>query len=237
MPEIRYGEQSIPFDLTFAERRTLEISVWPDGRVVVKAPHGKAPDLVATRVQKRARWILRQQAYFRQLDEAQPEKEYVSGESFRYLGKQYRLKVFEMEKSTPSAESAKLVGGYLQVRTSDKDDRSRVKGLVDKWYRQHAQRKFAERLRLCSDIMRKHGVENPALEIRRMQKRWGSCTPRGTILLNPRLVEFPVYCIDYVILHEMCHLLHPDHSKAFYRLLESVLPEWQAIRERLNFNH
>ena len=246
--EIQYGKNRICFNLTRSERRTLEISVWPDGRVVVKAPADKSIDAILRRVRKRAHWILKQQAYFEQFESPQPPREYVSGESFRYLGKQYRLKIIDIQKDGTEndqrriesennhlhREQVKLVGGYLRVFTQRKEDRSHIKQLVDRWYRRHAERKFAERLGVCQEIMRRHGVGEVTFEIRKMKNRWGSCTPKGRILLNPHLVEFPTYCIDYVILHELCHLLHPHHSKEFYRLLKSVLPEWETIRKNLN---
>jgi predicted metal-dependent hydrolase len=240
MHEITYGNRIISFDLIFSERKTLEISVLPDCRVVVKAPVGKEVEQVKQRVQKRARWIVKQQDYFRQFGQAQPPKEYVSGESFRYLGKQYRLKVIAMASGKSRSgghagkESVKLTGGYFRVCTNHKGERLHVKRLLDKWYREHAKKKFRERVAVCFEAMRKYGIAFPAMEIRSMKNRWGSCTPSGRILLNPKLIAFPTYCIDYVILHELCHLLHPYHSKEFYRLLQAVLPEWEIIKSRLN---
>lgn len=240
MHEIRYGAKAIQFDLIFSVRRTLEISVLPDRHVIVKAPDTKTVDEVKQRVQRRARWILKQQAYFTQYEYSETPKEYVSGESFRYMGKQYRLKVISIEphnnnsKSPLSKEGVKLSGGYLRVYTNHKGERARVKSLVDQWYRRHAKRKFEERLTVCSEVMRKYGVVTPVMEIRKMKNRWGSCTPSRRILLNPKLIEFPTYCIDYVILHELCHLLYPYHSKEFYRLLHAILPEWVLIKRKLN---
>lgn len=239
MPEIQYGSKTIHFELTFAERKTLEIAVLPDQSVFVKAPNGKPLDEVLQRVQKRARWILKQQAYFASFPQTTAEKEYVSGETFRYLGKQYLLKVIPLnsdsENRLPGKECVKMVGRYIRVYTWEKDNPSRVKRLLDAWYRDHAEKKFQERIEVCTQVVEKYGIKRLAVEIRAMKNRWGSFTPSGKVLLNPRLIECPTYCIDYVILHEFCHLKYPNHSKEFYRLLQTVLPEWQEIKKRLEF--
>ena len=239
MPEIRYGNQTLQFEVRFTERKTLEISVLPDQSVQVKAPRGKSLVEVTQRVKRRAGWIVKQQAYFAQYSQAAPAKAYVSGETFRYLGRQYRLKVIDLSETAASPEGAqtqetvKLSGRYFQVYTRQKDNPDHTRQLLEKWYRAHATAKFTERLEQCARVMQKYGIERPPLEIRAMKNRWGSCTPSGKILLNPRLIETPTYCIDYVILHELCHLKHPHHGKAFYELLSLVLPEWERVKGRL----
>lgn len=237
--EIQFGNRTIRFDLVYSSRKTLEISVLPDRRVIVKAPAGKSEAQVLQRVRQRARWIVRQQAYFLQFDDPQPAKKYISGESFRYLGRQYRLKVIsptpddDAAAPPPCNECVRLVGGYLRVYSRHKDDGDRVRRLVTRWYREHARRKFAERLHHCAKIVARFGIHPSHVTLRAMKNRWGSCTASGTILLNPRLIEFPTYCIDYVILHELIHLKHRHHGKEFYQLLDTVLPEWPVIKRRL----
>jgi predicted metal-dependent hydrolase len=235
--QIQYGNKIIKFDISFAERKTLEIAVLPDQSVFVKAPAGKRLEEVLRRVQKRARWIVKQQSYFASVTHSFPPKEYVSGETFRYLGKQYRLKVMPLnshfDEETPTRECVKMIGRYIRVYTNRKDDSSHVKNLLDRWYRAHAERKFEERIDLCSQVMQKYGIKRPQVKIRVMKNRWGSFTPSGKVLLNLRLIEWPTYCIDYVILHELCHLKFPNHGKEFYRLLKTVLPEWEEIKKRL----
>lgn len=237
MYKIQYGYNTIKFDISFSERKTLEIAVLPDQSVFVKAPEGKRLEEVLQRVQKRARWIVKQQSYFASVNNSFPSKEYVSGETFRYLGRQYRLKIIALnshfDETIPSKECVRMIGRYIRVYTKQKDNSSHVKRLLDRWYRAHAERKFEERIDLCSQVMQKYDVKRPSVEIRVMKNRWGSFTPSGKVLLNPRLIEWPTYCIDYVILHEMCHLKYPNHSKQFYQLLETVLPEWEEIKRRL----
>ncbi|MHB1037220.1 MAG: M48 family metallopeptidase [Pirellulales bacterium] len=131
-------------------------------------------------------------------------------------------------------EAVKLIGAFLHVWTGDREDRDRVRALVDRWYREHAEQALGRRLRACIEQCPslKLGHE-PCVRIRRMTHRWGSCTKAGNVLLNVDLVKAPVHCVDYVIVHELCHLKIHNHSAAFYRLLSACLPDWERRKRRL----
>ena len=209
----------------------------PDQSVHVSAPLEASEEDILRRVGRRARWILKQQRFFSEHHPAARSKEYVSGETLHYLGRQYRLKVIDLQdialSPAYSDESVRLARPYLRVYTRRPGDPLHIRRRVEQWYREKAERKFVERLRICSDRMGKYGVVEPPVQLRKMEKRWGSCAPSGRILLNPRLVETPTYCIDYVTFHELCHLKHPHHGAAFYQLLTAALPEWREIKRRL----
>lgn len=128
----------------------------------------------------------------------------------------------------------KLIGRFLHVRATNRDDGERVGNLLENWYRVHALRVFAHRLQGClaaAPSLRLSAA--PKMVIRKMTKRWGSCTKAGNILLNLELVKVPVHCIDYVIAHELCHLKVHNHGKMFYRLLARCMPDWEARKNRL----
>ncbi len=225
---IPYGGQEIPYALTFRERRTLSITVQPDQTVRVVAPLGTAREQIEARLRKRAGWIVRQQAFFAAFEPLTPARRYVSGESHLYLGRQYRLKLVQAPKPV-----VKLVRGYLEVYTPDPMDKEQVETQVQDWYRAHAAEKLGGYVR---EVIKRFGVfdlQPPTLELRRMEKRWGSCTPGGKVILNPDLIRAPKGCIEYVIVHELCHLLEPNHSRAFYDLQERILPDWEQWKERL----
>jgi predicted metal-dependent hydrolase len=226
---LQYGTTAIEYHLTYAERKTLGISVLPDLTVEVKAPLETEFDAVEARVRQRASWILRQQRELMRYLPRTPERQYVSGETHRYLGRQYRLKVVEAER-----EWVKLSRGYLQVSTASKRDTARVRELLEEWYCRQARRVFHERLDAVYPRVQRLGIAYPELVIRRLQARWGSCSPNGTITLNLTLIQTPKSCIDYVILHELCHLKENNHSRAFYQLLDYVLPDWESRRTKLN---
>ena len=229
MRVVRYGGQDIAFELVPTDRRTLEIAVLPDGSVVVKAPRDAREADVLARVARRARWILSQQRYFAQFQPRTPPRRYVGGETHLYLGRQYRLAIGE-----GAAEGVRLVGGWFRV-TVRPDLRSpeRVQRLLERWFADKARLRLAERLHDCWGRFPAAGRDQPTLRLRRMRTRWGSLSLSGTLSLNPDLVHAPRECIDYVILHELCHLVEPDHGPEFRRLLERVLPDWERRKHRL----
>ncbi len=226
---ISYGTAEITFELKRSDRKTLGITVYPDCRVEVRAPRKAVMDEILKRVEKRARWIVKQQRFFESFLPTTPPREYVSGETHRYLGKQYKLKVVQSER-----EEVKLMKGRLFVFTKHPLRRDRVKGLLGSWYKKHAERRFDKCMRDAVELFRPFGLtERPPLLIQRMAKRWGSCTPKGRIILNPEIIKAPSRCIDYVVIHEFCHLFHHHHGKAFYDLQRMVMPDWEKWKDRL----
>lgn len=223
-----YGKKVIPFSVTFSNRRTMEISVHPDERVVVMAPTGTETDKIIQRLKKRARWIKMQINYFHQFTPHTPPRRYVGGESHLYLGRQYRLKIRKRKD-----EGVKLKGGYFYVTTPDHKNPVTVETLLKQWYKDHAISTFNKRLQKCFEAARSLKVKYPEVKLRKMSKRWGSCTKAGNILLNSELIKAPVYCIDYVIMHELCHLKDHTHSNRYYKLLSKYMPDWERRKERL----
>lgn len=205
------------------------IKVYPDCRVVVSAPEDADEATVLAAVRKRGRWIYEQLRDFRKQLEFTLPRQYISGESHYYLGKQYLLKVMEAPEQV---QGVKLLRGKLEVsvRTKSAD---KVKALLADWYKARAKEVFAKRL----DAMLEQALwvdERPPLRLQTMQTQWGSCSPNGRITLNPHLVKAPRECIDYVILHELCHLAEHNHSERFYRLMNQVMPKWEKTKERLD---
>jgi len=153
----------------------------------------------------------------------------VSGESYRYLGRQYRLKVVEGEQ-----EGIKQERSFIYVTVTDKNDTQQVQRVLEQWYRNNAHYIFHKRLELCYPRVERLGIPYPSLAIRAMKTRWGNCSHAGLITLNPKLVQTPVSCIDYVLIHELCHLKEHNHSKHYYQLLDQTLPDWRERRQKLN---
>lgn len=227
---IQYGETTIEYDLDYAPRKTLAISVEPNLRVHVVAPPDTAPEVVAAKVRQRAPWILRQRRELERYLPGPAPRQYVSGETHHYLGRQYRLKVTEGQP-----EGAKLMRGWLHISTADKGNTAQVKQLLDSWYDTQARRVFPERLAAVLPRFQAVGVtEAPRLIIKPLEARWGSCADNGTITLNTRLVQASKPHIDYVVVHELCHLVEHNHSSRFYHLLDRMLPDWRERRQLLN---
>jgi len=227
---IQYGDTAIHYTLIYSHRKTLAIEVYPDLKIQVKAPVGTALPYIERKVKKRATWILRQQRQFEQYLPQLPPRHYVSGETHRYLGRQYRLKVMVSDEK----QSVKLTRGFFYITVPTQGDGQLVKRLLTTWYRTQAQRVFRERLNTCFAKVTFLKLAYPDMTIRRMETRWGSCTPKGRIILNLKLIQVPKSYIDYVVMHELCHLKEHNHSPRFYALLNRVMPDWRTKRAQLN---
>lgn len=227
MREVKFGSRRIHYQLRYSRRRTLAIAVHSGGRIIVTAPIGTSPANADVRVARRGPWIMRQ---MRRVAAPQPPEaqRYVSGASVRLLGRDLMLRVRKSRAAT-----VRLERPFLRVFTPH-TRKAAVEVLVNDWLRRSARRRFAAVLdRLVPRVLGRHGAV-PAWRLVAMKRRWGSCSRRGTISLHPRLLEHPAGCIDYVVLHELCHLRHLGHGREFRALLGRLLPEWERWKRRLD---
>lgn len=226
---VQWGGVEIPFKYSFSQRKTLSISVYPDLSVTVKAPEGTGVDIIREHVYRRSAWINRQWKEFEKYLPKQPPRRYISGETHRYLGRQYRLRI-----RRGKVESVKCYQGYLWVTTKNVSTPEKIKLLLDEWYRCHAKVIFHERIKLYHQRMTKNGVPSPIFQIRKLNGRWGSFSSAGRITLNLSLIKVPTECIDYVILHELCHFKEKHHGSKFWGLLKKLMPDYIERRAKLN---
>ena len=225
---IQYGTSQIDYTLEFAERKTLGIKVHPDKSVHVIAPTDTTSEVIKSKVKSKASWILKQQDFFLAFHPITPPRKFVAGETHLYLGKQYRLKL-----SQSDGETVKLQGGNIQVFAKNIDDKESVNKLLKKWYKQKAEHHFTQLFEELVPITNSFHKGETSLKYRWMKMRWGSCDKNGVVHLNLELIKAPKKCIEYVIVHELCHLVHLDHSTAFYELLQKVYPDWRKTKDKL----
>lgn len=236
-----YGNDIIRYDVVRKASRSntqkVLIKVHPDQRVVATAPKEASEQAIHEAMLKRARWIWQNlQSFAEQKDYVLP-KRYISGESQFYLGRRYVLKVIS---DPEQVMSVKLSRGKLNVvlrqdssAMTEQQRARKVKPLIDNWYQQKAKAIFHERLNeLLPKATWVTGI--PSFRIMAMKKQWGSCSAKGNLMLNPHLVKAPKECIDYVILHELCHIAEHNHSERFWRLLTQVMPNWKAVKAKLD---
>lgn len=228
LKSIPYGNSRIDFSFKRNNRKTLGIKVFPDGSTVVTAPLETPYEKVTEKIKSKAQWIDKQKDFFMLFDPRAKEKLYESGESHLYLGKNYRLKIAESKNN-----SVKLKGGFIYIETKHKGQTKKIKEQLNQWYKAkaitHFQALFENRLGLAKELSEKV----TSLNYKWFNNRWGSCFKDGTIYLNLELIKAPKECIDYVIVHEMCHLAHYNHSSKFYSLLDKKLPNWKDSKEKL----
>lgn len=223
-----WGGETVRFSLRRAERQRLKISVTPLGKVVVVAPINATADEVVRRVSRRGSWIVRQLKSFERWRPRTPPRQYASGETHLFLGRQYRLSVLTSDQ--PNLE----IDGDRLVMTVPVDSGFAYRRIILKhWYRFQAHQLFPKRVdAVLSPFLRK-GIERPHLIIREMSMRWGSFTRKGNLVLNQDLIRASAGCIDYVIAHELAHVLEPGHGAEWQRLMDRVMPDWLARKAEL----
>lgn len=230
---IQFGSRVIDFRLEYSDRKSLGITVTPDMEVLVKAPLDAALEKVKEKVRKKAPWIIRQLSFFLSFQPKTPPRRYISGETHLYLGRQYQLKVIN-DKLLVRNEEVKLRGPFLEAYTIDGHQ---VRKLVNIWYLEKA-RKTIEPIaqKLFQSFITKHGLSHIKYNfiLRSMPTRWGSCTSKGKIILNPDLIKAPKGCIEYVIIHELCHLIHRNHTQKFIDLQTREMKDWERWKRRLD---
>lgn len=226
-----YGDERVDFHCIPRHKNCTKvlIKVHPDCTITVSAPQSAEDDEIIKAVKKRSRWIYRQLQYFRKQKEHLTPRKYISGESHYYLGKQYLLKVIE---SPEELQGVKLLRGKLEILVKKKSPDA-VKILLTSWYKNRAREVFPQ----CMDEVLEKALwvaERPPLRIQAMKTQWGSCSPNGVITLNYHLIKTSKQFIQYVILHELCHIAEHNHSERFYRLMHQVMPDWEKTKERLD---
>lgn len=218
-----------PYGVEFSSRKTLQISVHPGGRVTVKAPMFLDRAAVDRAVEEKREWILKNLEYFRSVPAPVSRAPLGQGSPIPFLGKIYPLDIREGKRF-----DALIEGGTLRVTLrKGTEPQASLPGLLNRWYSLKAAEEFPLAMKRCLPMCSSFLKDEPPLRIRTMRSRWGSCTGKGVVTLNTLLVKASPDCIDYVLLHELCHTVHPDHGRGFYSLLESVLPEWKDRRKEL----
>ena len=223
------GKDMLSYTLRRTGRqRSIGIIVEPDSRVVVLAPFAADLQRVERIIRRRLPWIRRQRRSFEALPPPPLPRQWVAGETHRYLGRQYRLKLL-----TARERSVRLSGGYFVVTLQSPTNRAAVRRLVEAWYREHAKALLADRVRRVLASTTWLDSQIPPITTRVMRLRWGSTTGAGRICFNLDLIKLPLPCIDYVVAHELVHLAIPSHRPSFWRMLARVMPDWKRWRDRL----
>ena len=221
----KFGSKEINYELTYQERKTLGIRVYPDCKVKVIAPNETSAVKLLTKLKEKAPWIIKQQLEFLSYHPLTPPRKYINGETHLYLGRQYKLRIETAPINEVKVYRGKLI---LNLRESASPEH-----LLSEWYREKATIHFQDILNKVYPLFSKYNISLPELRIRYMPTRWGSCTPQGKVILNPDLVKAPKGSIEYVIIHELCHLVHHNHTRAFYELQDIIMPDWKKWKNRL----
>ena len=226
---VTYGDQSIEVAVRRTSRTSMEIAVLPGGEVEVQTPVEATNLQVRRLVEKRARWILRQQQYFAQFRPRTPPRLWVPGETHRHLGRQYRLQIGDPDALR---RAVGLQGRYIIIDGVQFADSISIERLIRAWRRAQMKVEIDRRLPECA-LRFSQSVTPASISIRRMSTRWASLSSAARLTVNPDLIQAPGDAIDYVLTHELAHLLVPHHGPAFWNLMDSVMPDHAARKLRL----
>lgn len=229
--KVNCGESIIEFKLERKNVKNINLNIKVNGDIVVSANDEVPEEYIKNFVVRKANWITNNLKYYKSHKQEDSEKkELVSGESLRYLGRQYRLKVIEDEE-----EFVKYFRGYIYLYVKDKNNYNRKEELLDTWYDNRCKKIFNDLYNETYTIISKYDIPEVNINVRKMKTRWGSCIrSKNTIILNKDLIKAPKYCIKYVILHELIHFIYNDHNKEFYDFLYIFMPDWKECKKILD---
>ena len=225
---VPWGDGSLRFSLVRSTRKTLRITVAPDGSICAYAPAEADEDEVCRRVARRGGWINRQLQRFDQWRPRTPPRQYLSGETHLFLGRQYRLLV-----TSEGAPNVRIDGDRLILAVRENGSFVHRRTLLQHWYTLQSHQVFPERLSVAVPPFLRLGIAKPRLIIRALARRWGSYTVAGNLVLNRDLVQASPHLIDYVVTHELAHALHPDHGSEWQGLLTRAMPDWRDRKHDL----
>ncbi|SKC70388.1 M48 family metallopeptidase [Maledivibacter halophilus] len=225
--KFQYGTKTIEFEVEYRKRKTLEIRIEPPNNVRVRAPIIAKEEDILRVVKSKGKWITEKLIELKDMEYRKRKKEYVNGESFMYLGRNYSLNILiNQEVKKPKL---KLYQGKFCIYTNTKEEEI-LKKAVEKWYREKTLEKVIERVNYYQFYF---NVRPNLIKVKEQKKRWASCTSNRDLLFNWRCVMAPAGVLDYIVVHEMCHMIYMNHSKDFWSLVEKIMPEYREKKQWL----
>ena len=231
--KIIFGQKSISFSISRSvhRKKTIAISIEPTGGVLVRVPVNTSNSSLTNIVQSKAKWIIEKLRTIEGVS-IPLKKEFVIGESFSYLGRHMRLKI--LKSSNVKKHAVRMYRGRLEVMLNlssmNGESNGEIKDAITRWYKMRSSKYISSRVKIYATQI---GLPEPQVFIRNQQKIWGSCNAKGELRFNWKIIMAPVSIIDYVVVHELCHLKYHNHSKAFWKYLGMILPDYERQKERL----
>jgi len=251
----QYNTLKIEYNLIKSKRKTITISVDPKGNVLVKAPLRLSDEKVLELVKQKSSWIEQKLLLVEEAGGQKQDKQYVNGETFYYLGKEYRLQLVDdpirkkltvniyddiLVVTTPISKAGIMNKSIINsnvIKSSKINEgianEAFIKSAITKWYKKMAQVKILERVTYYESLFNE---KRGSVIVKEQKKRWGSCSQDGTLRFNWRIIMAPEAIIDYIVVHEMCHLRYMNHAREFWNLVERILPDYKIRKDWLKKN-
>lgn len=229
---IEVNKQKIYFTIERKRVKNINLRVNINKKIYISVPLDMPLDSIKKFIENKYKWINKQIEYYNTFAEIKENLNFENGETVFILGKQYLMNIVIDEKN-----GVELKGKYIKISVKEKHiaNKKYINNIYDKWLRKYAMNIYTEVVKEYEKKFKKYNVKNPQIIIRKMSKRWGSCIPKeNKIILNLKLIKTPICCIEYVILHELCHFKHQNHSKKFYNFLNIFMPDWKERKKILD---
>lgn len=226
--KISYGTKEIEFNVEFRNRKTMSISVEPPSNIIVVAPVDTSEEEIKEAVKSKGAWIVQKLFEFRNIESKRVNREFVDGESFMYLGRNYSLQI-HVDETLQNNSSVKLFRGKFHVYVKEKNDEL-IKNAIEAWYRIKTEEQVKKRIKYYQKFFSKKPTD---IKVKEQKKRWASCTSNNELLFNWRCVMAKSTALDYIVVHEMCHMYYMNHSQEFWDLITSVMADYEVRKEWL----
>lgn len=228
--KFKYAGQDIEFEVLFSRRKTMEISIAPTGNIKVRAPFGVPQDVIIERVRAKAAWISKKLYHFKHKSCEPVMREFVSGELLMYLGREYHMEInLDINISNPIVT---ILNDKITVSVKN-NNKEYIRKVLELWYRQNAKEEINKRI---SCYQKFFSMSPSEVKVKEQKRRWGSCTYKDALLFNWRCIMGEESVLDYVVVHEMCHMVHKNHSKEYWKLVASILPDYKQRDKWLKDN-
>ncbi len=229
------NEREVNYNLHVKNVKNINLRIKPDKSVHLSVNSNVSKEVIEEFLKSKSDYILRALDYYTEIEKYTPKpKQYIDGETIRILGHDLRLKVVQGKENVVESDQS-----YVTLTVKETNNLNLKKRVLDKWTRKCCEEAILELCKTIYPKFQKYGVEFPQIKLRNMVSRWGSCQAKRKILtFNLLLVEAPLSCIEYVVIHEFTHFLQPNHSRKFYNLLNMFMPDWKErkkLLEKSNF--
>lgn len=226
--KISYGTKEIEFNVEFKNRKTMSIFVETPKNITVVAPVGTSEEEIKEAVKSKGAWIVQKLFEFSNIESKRVNREFVNGESFMYLGRNYSLQI-HVDETLQNNSSVKLFRGKFHVYVKEKKDEL-IKNAMEDWYRTKTEEQVKKRIK----YYQKYFNKRPSfIKVKEQKKRWASCTSNNELLFNWRCVMAKSTALDYIVVHEMCHMYYMNHSQEFWNLVSSIMIDYKDRKEWL----
>lgn len=227
--KLQCNNKVIEYTLIRKSVKNINMRIKKEGTILVSANNKVPVSYIDSFVLSKQEYIFEILDKYKEQEDQQQPMQYVTGEKISILGKSYILQVIKYER-----ELVEMNDKYIFLFAKDISNLKRKERILLNWLRQYQTKLFEQICREIYPEFERMGIEYPVIKIRKMTSRWGSCaTRRGFITLNSKLIEVPRECIEYVAVHEFSHFIHPNHSRDFYALVETIMPDWKERRDKL----